>query len=145
MEIFHLVPVLEQDIATMTRSKSEKNIHIRPLSNDNVLQKPVRTNIACVYQYTTDDTPPPPFRLRHCFGLNCNFKLSCRQLAFAFTGFSWSRWYIEIHYLIPLTFYLQIIIDNDRNIRYVHSGFPGHMNDAGVYALLPRIGAGRGA
>ena len=34
----------------------------------------------------------------------------------------------------------QIIIDNNRRIRYIHSGFYGHMNDAQQYHHLPKIG-----
>lgn len=34
----------------------------------------------------------------------------------------------------------QVLIDNQRNIRYIHSGFTGHMNDAGQFLQLPRIG-----
>ena len=36
----------------------------------------------------------------------------------------------------------QIVIDNNNNLRYVQSGFLGHMNDAGQYALMPNIGDG---
>ena len=35
-----------------------------------------------------------------------------------------------------------IVIDNNRNIRYVQSGFLGRMNDASQYTLMPRIGPG---
>lgn len=37
-------------------------------------------------------------------------------------------------------FSTQIIVDNERNIVYIHSGFLGHMNDAGQYGMLPEIG-----
>lgn len=33
----------------------------------------------------------------------------------------------------------QVIIDNSHKIRYIHSGFLGHMNDAQTFALLPDI------
>ena len=34
----------------------------------------------------------------------------------------------------------QIIIDNNKNIRYIHSGFLGHMNDAQQVLHLPKFG-----
>ena len=34
----------------------------------------------------------------------------------------------------------QVIVDVNKNIRYIHSGFPGRMNDAGQFLALPSIG-----
>ena len=34
----------------------------------------------------------------------------------------------------------QVICDVKRNIRYIHTGFEGRLNDAGQYILLPQIG-----
>jgi hypothetical protein len=36
----------------------------------------------------------------------------------------------------------QVFIDNQRRIRYVHSGFLGHDNDSATYARMPTIGPG---
>ena len=46
--------------------------------------------------------------------------------------------------ILNLLFYCryQIIIDNRRNNRYIHCVFLGHLNDAGQFDLLPRIGPG---
>ncbi len=45
--------------------------------------------------------------------------------------------------LLTFTCLLQIIIDNRKNIVYVHSGFLGHDNDAVTYRQLPNIGPGQ--
>lgn len=45
--------------------------------------------------------------------------------------FSGNRYYHCIH--------TQMILDNMNNIRYIHSGFMGHMNDAQTFAHLPSI------
>ncbi|XP_061179072.1 uncharacterized protein LOC133187673 [Saccostrea echinata] len=37
----------------------------------------------------------------------------------------------------------QVIIDNEKSIRYVHSGFLGHENDAHAYANILEIGPGQ--
>ena len=37
-------------------------------------------------------------------------------------------------------FHCQVIIDNNKVIRYLHSGFQGHMNDAQCYRNMPAVG-----
>ena len=51
-----------------------------------------------------------------------------------------SAQYSEVFHILN-TF--QMIIDNMKNIRHVHSGFLGHENDAGTYQQIGPIGAGQ--
>ena len=37
-------------------------------------------------------------------------------------------------------FHTVVIVDNIGNLRYIHSGFTGHMNDALCFSNLPQIG-----